>query len=164
MGEAERKDFLAWYKDQNSSVFYNKRLLQQYCQDDVTVLRQACQAFRREFKDIAKIEVFQESIIIASACNKVFRKLFLQPDTIGLIPTGGYSGNVKYSKKALMWLMYKEQTNAGYFTATMDGNTGCLNCQISVSTGSVLKQRKCTSFLVFSTTIPANISVTSPAR
>jgi hypothetical protein len=46
---------------------------------------------------------------MASACNKVFRKLFLQPDTIGLIPTGGYTGNVRYSKKALMWLAYKKQ-------------------------------------------------------
>jgi hypothetical protein len=93
--ESERKDFLAWYEDQKSSVFDNKRVLEQYCQDDVTVLWQACQAFRREFKDIGIIEVFQEMITIASACNKVFRKWFLQPDTIRLIPTGGYSGNVK---------------------------------------------------------------------
>jgi hypothetical protein len=77
MGESERKDFLAWYENQKSSVFDNKRVLEQYCQDDVTVLRQACPAFGREFKDIGKIDVFQESITIASACNKVFRKLFL---------------------------------------------------------------------------------------
>ena len=37
--------------------------------------------------------------------------MFLKPDTIGLIPTGGYSGNVNYSKKALMWLVYREQTD-----------------------------------------------------
>ena len=46
---------------------------------------------------------------IEYACNKVLRKLFLKPDTIGLIPTGGYSGNVNYSKKALMWLVYRDQ-------------------------------------------------------
>jgi len=39
--------------------------------------------------EIGNIEVFIESITIASACNKVLRKRFLQPDTIGLIPTGG---------------------------------------------------------------------------
>jgi len=38
----------------------------------------------------------------------VLRKRFLKPDTIGLIPTGGYSGNVNYSKKALMWLVYRD--------------------------------------------------------
>ena len=43
---------------------------------------------------IGNIEVFLEAITIAFACNKVLRKRFLKPDTIGLIPTGGYIGNV----------------------------------------------------------------------
>ena len=54
-----------------------------------------------------------EAITIASSCNKVLGKQFLKPDTIGLIPTGGYSGNVNYSKKSLMWLVYKEKTDGG---------------------------------------------------
>jgi G:T-mismatch repair DNA endonuclease (very short patch repair protein) len=58
---------------------------------------------------IGNIEVFLEAMTIASACNKVLRKRFLKPDTIGLIHTGGYSGNVNYSKKSIMWLIYKEQ-------------------------------------------------------
>jgi hypothetical protein len=117
MCDSERKDFLEWYEGQKSSysysdaVFDNRRILDEYCQADVTVLRQACQVFRREFKQIGKIDVFLESITIASACNKVFPKRFPQPDTIGLIPTGGYSVNIRYSKKALMWLVYKEQTD-----------------------------------------------------
>jgi len=37
MGEGERKDFLSWYNEQ--IVFDNRRVLEQYCQDDVTVLR-----------------------------------------------------------------------------------------------------------------------------
>jgi hypothetical protein len=60
---------------------------------------------------IGNIEVCVESIIIASACNKVLRKRFLKPGTIGLIPTGWYTGNVKYSKKALMWIVYWEETD-----------------------------------------------------
>ena len=66
------------------------------------MLREACQVFRREFLQVGKIDVFQESITSASACNKVLRKLFLKPDSIRLFPAGGYSGNVNYSKKALM--------------------------------------------------------------
>ncbi len=73
------------------------------------MLRQACQVFRREFLEVGNIDVFQEYVTIASACNKVLRRLFLKPDTIGLIPTGGYSGNVNYNKKTLMWLVYREQ-------------------------------------------------------
>jgi hypothetical protein len=42
---------------------------------------------------IGQAEVFLESVTIASACNKALKRLFLKPDTIGLIPTGGYTGN-----------------------------------------------------------------------
>jgi G:T-mismatch repair DNA endonuclease (very short patch repair protein) len=111
MSEGERKDFLAWYDEQKGKVFDNRHVLEQYCHDDVTVLRQACQIFRREFIEIGNIEVFLESVTIASACNKVLRKKFLKPETVGLIPPGGYSANQRYSKKALMWLLHMEQTD-----------------------------------------------------
>jgi len=35
----------------------------------------------------------------------------MKPDTIGLIPTGGYPCNNRYSKKALMWLLHMEVTD-----------------------------------------------------
>jgi len=37
------------------------------------------------------------------------RKRVLKHDTIGLIPPGGYTGNVNYSNKGMMWLVYREQ-------------------------------------------------------
>jgi G:T-mismatch repair DNA endonuclease (very short patch repair protein) len=112
MSESERREFMEWYQSQRGKeVFDNRRVLEEYCQADVTVLRQACQVFRREFIQIGNIEVFLESITIASACNKVLRRRFLEPNTIGLIPAGGYTGNVNYSTKAIMWLIYKEQTD-----------------------------------------------------
>ena len=64
-------------------------MLKQYCQDDVTVLRQACQIFRRVFMEVGNVDVFLESCTISSACNKVFRKWFLKPENIGMIPSGG---------------------------------------------------------------------------
>ena len=64
---------------------------------------------RREFIQIGNIDVFLESVNIASACNKVMRKRFLKPNTIGLILSGGYTGNVNHSNKAIMWLVYREQ-------------------------------------------------------
>jgi hypothetical protein len=89
MGVGEREEFLAWYEARKSRLFHNKQVLEAYCQNDVTVLRQACRVFRRKFLQIGNIEVFLESLTIASACNKVLRRKFLKPDTIGLIPTGG---------------------------------------------------------------------------
>ena len=110
MSHSERSEFMRWYDSQKDEVFANRRILEQYCQDDVTVLREACQIFRREFIEIGNIEVFLESFTIASACKKVLRKLFLKPETIGLIPTGGYSCNNNYNKKAMICLLHVEQT------------------------------------------------------
>jgi hypothetical protein len=44
----------------------------------------------------------------------VLRKLFFKPDTIGLIPTGGYTSNINYNQKAMKWLVYREQTDGCY--------------------------------------------------
>jgi hypothetical protein len=88
MSESERREFLEWYEGQKGEQFDNKLVLETYCQDDVTVLRQACQIFRREFMAIGNIEVFLEAITIPSACIKVLRTQFLKPDTIGIIPAG----------------------------------------------------------------------------
>jgi len=96
-------------------------VLEQYCQDDVTVLRQACLVFRREFLTIVNIEVFLEALAIASACKKVLRKKFLKPETIGLIPPGGYSANRRYSKKALMWLLHMEPTDGCHVQHATNG-------------------------------------------
>jgi hypothetical protein len=102
---------MAWYDEQKVKVFVNRHVLEQYCQDDVTVLRQACRVFRREFLEIRNIEVFLKALTIASACIKVLRKNFLKNETIGLIPPGGYSANRRYSKKALMWHLHMERTD-----------------------------------------------------
>jgi hypothetical protein len=105
MSEGERKDFLSRYNEEKDKVFDCRRVLEEYCQDDVTVLRQACRTFRRDFMEIGNIDAFLEAVKIASACNKVLRKKFLKLETIGLIPSGGYTPNNRYSNKALMWLL-----------------------------------------------------------
>ena len=110
MSAKERAEFLAWYEGQRTEVFDNRSVLEAYCQD-VTVLRQACTVFRREFMEIGNVYVFTESVTIAYACNKVLRKRFLRTNTIGLIPTGGYSCNVNQRKKSLTWLVHSERTD-----------------------------------------------------
>jgi len=59
MGVSERKEFVAWYEVQKDKVFGNRHVFEQYCQDDVTVLRQACQIFRRNFIEIGNVDVSQ---------------------------------------------------------------------------------------------------------
>jgi len=76
MREEEKKVFLVWYESQRSESFDNKRVFETYYKDDVTVLRQACLVFRRQFLPIGHIDVSVEAIRIASASNKFLRKLF----------------------------------------------------------------------------------------
>jgi len=84
MSESKTRDFLAWYEIQKEkdALFDNRCVMETYCQDDDTVLRQACRVFIREFIQIGKIEDFLDAITIISACNKVLRKQFLNRDNI----------------------------------------------------------------------------------
>jgi len=152
MQEEERREFLVWYDSQRPETFDNRHVLDSYFQEDVTVLRQACRAFRREFMQIGHIDVFVEAITIASACKKVLRKRFLQPDTIGLIPTGECTCNNRYSKKALMWLLHMERR-----TVATGVKTGSWNYPTSAWTVTAPRLIQFTSSLaVFGTdTLPA---------
>jgi len=72
--------------------------------------------------------MFLELITIASPWNKVLRKRFLNIDIIGLIRTTGYSCSVNYSRKTLMWLVYREKKmGERYCTVVTDANIGCQN-------------------------------------
>jgi hypothetical protein len=59
MSVSEREAFLAWYVERKGRVFDNRRVLEQYCQDDVTVLRQACQMFGHHFAEIGNTDILQ---------------------------------------------------------------------------------------------------------
>lgn len=73
--ESERKEFLSWHETfAKMEVFENRRVLERYCQANVTVLREACRTFRRHFLQIGNVEVVLEIMTIAWACNKLFRK------------------------------------------------------------------------------------------
>jgi G:T-mismatch repair DNA endonuclease (very short patch repair protein) len=105
MSADERAQFLEWHQGQEGKVFSNKELLA-YCMDDVNVLRQACCAFRNLFLKLFKMDPFREAITISFICSKVFRTMFLKPDTLGIIPRAGYRLGDKQSIEGLKWLAY----------------------------------------------------------
>ena len=74
MGASERQEFMVWYDKEKDRVFDNRRALEDYCQDDVTVLREACTIFCREFIEVWNIEVFLEAFTVASAVTKYFAR------------------------------------------------------------------------------------------
>jgi len=110
MSGDERAQFLEWYEKQKDKIFFNKKVLLAYCMDDVNVLRLACCAFRILLLKLVKMDPFGEAITISSICNKVFRTMFLKPDTVGLIPRAGYRMGDRHSVEALQWLAYIGRT------------------------------------------------------
>jgi hypothetical protein len=86
--------------------------LVRYCRSDVDILRKCCLKLRTLFKELTKtedsdgIDPFKKCITIASACNLVFRSLFLDHETIGIIPSHGYRPEAKQSVMAYQLLSY----------------------------------------------------------
>ncbi|XP_046749824.1 uncharacterized protein LOC124413342 [Diprion similis] len=104
-------EFYLWYNEaaMNDQVFDFDAELLSYCQSDVDILRRACVAFRDVFLECGRVCPFTESMTIASACSAVFRKNFLKPERIGILPPGGYRLADAQSRKALEWLVLKER-------------------------------------------------------
>ncbi|KAK3911543.1 putative DNA polymerase [Frankliniella fusca] len=103
------KEFHAWYDEQVSmdKVFDFRQDLLAYCISDVTILRQSCRAFRQLFEQTAGFDPIFNCITLSSACMCAYRRNFLKPNTIGLVPPGGYHGRGRQSHIALQWLDYE---------------------------------------------------------
>ena len=106
MSAKRQNDFWSWYNTEKdkSWCFMDEILL--YCRDDVKILRVCCEDFRKIFFDLSTVDPF-ESVTIAAACNRVFRKNFLIPNTIAIIPPNGYIGRDRQSHVAKQWLEYE---------------------------------------------------------
>ena len=110
-----RADFMKWYKAevQKGVEFDLDAELLRYCRLDVKILEQACVKFRELFMQVTSMEnykgidPFKHSVTLASACNLVYRSLFLKPETIALLPPQGFQPKKAYSVKALQWLHYE---------------------------------------------------------
>lgn len=67
------------------------------------------------------VDPFLVSLTIASACNYVFRRNFLQSNTIGIVPHGGYRKNERQSVTAIKWLKYIAETQKIDIRHTLNG-------------------------------------------
>ena len=76
-----------------------------YCENDVFICAKGTMKFRELVFEVTGVDPIREASTIASTTNLVFRANFLLPDTIALIPPGGYRKD-NQSIKALKWLRY----------------------------------------------------------
>ena len=107
----KKEELIIWHNEQVArNVQFNfKEELISYCQSDVQMLKQGCEAFQNEFQSQAGFNPMAKCFTIASACNLYWRKHLLTPDTIAVEPIRGWRGaNTNQSVKALQWLYFQE--------------------------------------------------------
>jgi len=66
--------------------------------------------FRDIFMAETTVDPFGRSLTIASACNLVFRKLFLKKNKIGIVPSNNYHPADNQSIMALKWIKWVSKT------------------------------------------------------
>ncbi|XP_018574075.1 uncharacterized protein LOC108913090 [Anoplophora glabripennis] len=97
MKPEDRSKFLEWHEEHKNDEFNMQRDLVEYI-------------FRQQLLETGNVCPYTEACTIASACNKVYRRNFLQPNTIGIIPKGGYRWRDNQSKIDIQWLVWEEHT------------------------------------------------------
>ena len=108
---SEKRDvFYQWYNQQTGKTFNFEKEMAEYCKSDVDILMRGGLAFENSFWKATGVRPFQVSCTIASACNYVFRLKFLKPNSIGVIPPGGYLRKWKQSRIAIKWMMWECQS------------------------------------------------------
>ncbi|KAG5864856.1 hypothetical protein JTB14_001975 [Gonioctena quinquepunctata] len=105
MKKDERKTFLEWYEKHKNEEFVMQRDLVEYCIADVDILTRACLKFRDQLLTTTNFVSIHRSY---NHCNKVFRRNFLNSNSIGVILKNGYRYSDKQSKIAQQWLIWEE--------------------------------------------------------
>ena len=122
MSASRKEAFEVWYEANKDKEFDYQAELLKYCTSDVDILHRSCGCFRSIFMEIAaNIDPFERSFTIASACNRVYRSLFLEPGQIAIIPPQGYGKTDNQSAIALCWLDWIAETEGVLIQHAMNG-------------------------------------------
>ncbi|XP_059582038.1 uncharacterized protein LOC132250018 [Alligator mississippiensis] len=123
MMSSEKGQFLEWYQNNRDKTFDMQKELAYYCHQDVKILKEACCLYRNEIMKMTRrvdrvkvdgelqnvvrcIDPFQY-ITLASVCMAMYRFMFLEPQTVALLPPDNYHRQKKrFSSPSIQWLMY----------------------------------------------------------
>ena len=110
----QRQSFLQWYEENAPGRRFNLRNeLHSYCVSDVDILTLGMMKFRKMVWEYERVDVLRETISIGAVSMRIYRQNYLTPDTIALIPQGGYSLRDKQSPEALLWMKYWSHRHGG---------------------------------------------------
>lgn len=111
MSPERKKDFESWHSARRNEgyIFDFRKEIIAYCKSDVRLLKEGCKQFQNDFEQLAQFNPMGKCITIASACNRYYRKMCLQPNTIASEPVRGWHRKSKpHSHAALEWLHWVE--------------------------------------------------------
>ena len=125
----KKEEFDKFYASNKHKIFNQKDELESYCISDVNILMEGCLKFRTIVMEQTKlndtdigVDPFRVAITMASLCNHIYRRNFMEANSIAVIPENGYNPKQNSSKKALQWLNFIA-SNENIFIQS-NGNTG----------------------------------------
>ncbi|KAK3708940.1 hypothetical protein QZH41_002810 [Actinostola sp. cb2023] len=133
MKEEDAEKLRLWHTEQHGKTFHLQEELKHYCQQDVILLKRGVLEARRIFLDVTGFDPFVKCITLASACMWSYRYRFMPPNSIGIIPQGGYTPQDIQSLKAKKWLWRLEQQTPGLRLHTcysVEGETSILGAKV----------------------------------
>lgn len=116
----ERKVAEEWYAEQDIIDIYE--MCRTYCIDDVRVLKEGCNTFRRNILQVSQnlVDPFA-CITIAATAMKIFRTLFLKKHTIGILQLEGLQRNLE-ARQLFVNDLWKQGYDIGATLPTMKEN------------------------------------------
>ncbi|CAL2042901.1 unnamed protein product [Caenorhabditis brenneri] len=108
--KAKLQKFLAEERSSGKQFNFFEEL-KKYCYNDVYMLAASMASFEKEFETITDVCLLEESVTIAAAAVKTFRRKHLQnlcPIVLDPKPSASYNASIK-SQKYLLWLAHKEE-------------------------------------------------------
>ena len=115
MKSKQLKDFSKWYNEENQRLLDNnlkydlKKELIKYCENDVLILLNCIQVFRKIYKDVTEIDPITRCFTLASMGLEIFKAKILPESQIGVTPIKGYGSRGTFSKIGNCWLDYQQK-------------------------------------------------------
>ena len=115
MKSKQLRDFEEWYTIENERLIrdnltYNlKNELIKYCENDVLILLNCIQVFRKIYREVTDIDPITRCFTLASMGLEIFKAKILPDSQIGVTPIKGYGARGCTSHIANSWLDYQSK-------------------------------------------------------
>jgi hypothetical protein len=108
----KREKFMKWYDENFNTPFILEKALDEYCHNDTDILLKAIVKMRSLLISITNgYDVLLKACTIAGIAIRIFRKLFLEEETLAIVPETGYEKVDRASDKAIKYFEWLSKKN-----------------------------------------------------